>query len=638
MSCPTVTYGGEPIQISVHRDSILRMSEGWRLVWALLAALVFAFLYSSATLTSSMKPDRPTEVIHSAAQPAYAVPPPTTVLSSRSNIAVPSTRLRGAEEKAPTDVELIIRYPWLRAKYDDLNGKPGGHKMIKEPVPKSLPLPTSTLPHEPVPPLAQPALLPISPSTVVESSPATGSVAPPPSVVEKATSKDDQLTTVKQYVAKYPPAQGGDECEKIDLGHQYIEFLRDSATEMCTATPEVPNNEHFGNIRKEGPAFSSIKCTHHRQEYVERLCQGFNVAFDVGAMLALFDRLGDYKLTDDVDATADAVLRTCSLKPDEWSSNRFGVGAQKWLMQMNGDPNRAESVIECDEWIQEPMYFVARYGLHNLWHGFEDVTHVMEAYSAYDLPPETRMVYLEKDEARDRPGYLDDIYNRAFGRVHPIQKLHDMIKDFVARGKKRVCLARTIWSVHGGTSSMSRKRGLRSPCSASPIFLGMRDYILSSFDLQLSSLPTTAPAGGLQLSATYITRKPYKDHPHMERTLANEPEMLARLLAELPNVKVNSVDLAVIPMAEQLNVMRQTDILFGVHGAGMTHSIFLPNHAAVIELVHPERAGNWHFHNVARWTSHKYQGIPMQGSSVDVSQVVNAMKEIVNHIQSLQGK
>ena len=35
---------------------------------------------------------------------------------------------------------------------------------------------------------------------------------------------------------------------------------------------------------------------------------------------------------------------------------------------------------------------------------------------------------------------------------------------------------------------------------------------------------------------------------------------------------------------EQLMVMQNTDILIGMHGAGLTHLLFLPDWAAVFEL------------------------------------------------------
>ena len=40
------------------------------------------------------------------------------------------------------------------------------------------------------------------------------------------------------------------------------------------------------------------------------------------------------------------------------------------------------------------------------------------------------------------------------------------------------------------------------------------------------------------------------------------------------------------PFTKQLEVIRSTDILIGMHGAGLTHLLFLPAWAAVFELYH----------------------------------------------------
>ena len=42
------------------------------------------------------------------------------------------------------------------------------------------------------------------------------------------------------------------------------------------------------------------------------------------------------------------------------------------------------------------------------------------------------------------------------------------------------------------------------------------------------------------------------------------------------------------PFKHQMSLIRKTDILVGIHGAGLTHMLFLPDWAAVFELYHCE--------------------------------------------------
>ena len=52
-----------------------------------------------------------------------------------------------------------------------------------------------------------------------------------------------------------------------------------------------------------------------------------------------------------------------------------------------------------------------------------------------------------------------------------------------------------------------------------------------------------------------------------------------------PHIKIQTIDWATIPFKEQLQITRDTDILVGVTGAGLTQTMFLKEgNAAVIEI------------------------------------------------------
>ncbi|CAI2354178.1 unnamed protein product [Caenorhabditis sp. 36 PRJEB53466] len=60
---------------------------------------------------------------------------------------------------------------------------------------------------------------------------------------------------------------------------------------------------------------------------------------------------------------------------------------------------------------------------------------------------------------------------------------------------------------------------------------------------------------------------------------------LLRSLGHLPNVSVRVVDYNErIPFLAQLNTTSKADIFIGMHGAGLTHLLFLPDWAAVFEV------------------------------------------------------
>ena len=63
-------------------------------------------------------------------------------------------------------------------------------------------------------------------------------------------------------------------------------------------------------------------------------------------------------------------------------------------------------------------------------------------------------------------------------------------------------------------------------------------------------------------------------------------------------------------MQTQLEIASTTDIFVGMHGAGMTHIMFVPKHAAVLEIFPKDfKIGRPHFvcfQKIAQWRGLKY--------------------------------
>jgi hypothetical protein len=78
-----------------------------------------------------------------------------------------------------------------------------------------------------------------------------------------------------------------------------------------------------------------------------------------------------------------------------------------------------------------------------------------------------------------------------------------------------------------------------------------------------------------------------KGRKNQYRILGNGPELADKLAAALPsNILLRLIDTASLPMAEQISIMKKTDYFVGMHGAGLTLSIFSPNHCIFHEVLH----------------------------------------------------
>lgn len=83
------------------------------------------------------------------------------------------------------------------------------------------------------------------------------------------------------------------------------------------------------------------------------------------------------------------------------------------------------------------------------------------------------------------------------------------------------------------------------------------------------------------------------------RKLLDEDMHMEAIRKAIPHIKLSVVDFATIPFAEQLKIVRGTDLLVGVHGAGLTHLMFLQPGSAVLELL-PEGLQHKGFRNLSQ--------------------------------------
>jgi protein O-GlcNAc transferase len=92
------------------------------------------------------------------------------------------------------------------------------------------------------------------------------------------------------------------------------------------------------------------------------------------------------------------------------------------------------------------------------------------------------------------------------------------------------------------------------------------------------------------------------------RRIMDLQKYLPSVQARYPNITIRAVDFASISLREQIVLMRETDVLVGVIGAGMTHSMFLPKESAVAEIFPPKF--KYHgFRNMAKMRGLSYFSI-----------------------------
>lgn len=87
---------------------------------------------------------------------------------------------------------------------------------------------------------------------------------------------------------------------------------------------------------------------------------------------------------------------------------------------------------------------------------------------------------------------------------------------------------------------------------------------------------------GKDISVTWVTRKLFPGN----RAMANEDAVIERAKEKFgPHVLIDKVDFDNHTIEDQIRIARTTDILLGAHGAGLTHILWLPSHAVVLEVL-----------------------------------------------------
>jgi len=137
----------------------------------------------------------------------------------------------------------------------------------------------------------------------------------------------------------------------------------------------------------------------------------------------------------------------------------------------------------------------------------------------------------------------------------------------------------------------------------------MYRFVLSSFAVDWSEHRLNCSS----ISLLIISRQNYVTHARnpaavVRRKIANEPELEATVRMRNPNFHIRSVHLERLTLEQQLRLVASSDVLIGMHGAGLTHAIFLPDKSGLVEMV-PGRlaSGNRHFQAIARWRRIEYE-------------------------------
>ncbi|OQR68216.1 putative glycosyltransferase AER61-like [Tropilaelaps mercedesae] len=128
-------------------------------------------------------------------------------------------------------------------------------------------------------------------------------------------------------------------------------------------------------------------------------------------------------------------------------------------------------------------------------------------------------------------------------------------------------------------------------CHGSGLIKAFREHTLHRLNIPVDQTPD-------ELRVTFLSRSTNS------RRVLNEDD-LVEALRTIKGVRATKIDFNFkMDFLEQINISANTDLLIGLHGAGLTHTLFLPDWAAVFELYNCGDASC--YFDLARLAGRKY--------------------------------
>ncbi|KAH3736711.1 uncharacterized protein LOC127851401 [Dreissena polymorpha] len=242
-------------------------------------------------------------------------------------------------------------------------------------------------------------------------------------------------------------------------------------------------------------------------------------------------------------------------------------------------------------YVTAPTFVIKRIEAHNLYHTLCEWMNVFLVSKVMKLNASLVDIVWMDDRP---PSPLDDTWTVLFDNV------------YIYKTDENLVYKNLIWNIIGYNSPINFHN-----LPAAPYFEDFRDFFLKAYGVSDEKRLDCN-----KLKITVILRKDYMTHPErkdlfnglVHRKFKNEDEIVDNVKSVFTQATVETVILEQMSMFDQLKVMTQTDVLIGMHGAGMSHVMFLPAHAVVFEIFPQYWGFLRHFKAFARWRGVKYFG------------------------------
>ncbi|KAJ4287064.1 hypothetical protein N0V88_007833 [Collariella sp. IMI 366227] len=342
----------------------------------------------------------------------------------------------------------------------------------------------------------------------------------------------------------------------------------------------------------------SLRCFqgHSRgPEAVDSICLGQGAVLDVARQKIVIN----CKLRHpDENETTRGIIPFDRIREDWYETGPGWILDHYVTVEPRGSPQAQErTVVHQRPSSPQFMLLIKREGDGNIWHCLMEIWSMMMTFDLLRTTPDP-----SRDDGGpffgDRRDFLDaqavvlddlddgkfmDLWTMFTGR--PVVRWKDLLRNPEQVRAFSETPRNVIIPLPGAGNPLWQINWDDHECQHAPMLKVFVQRVLRFYGLPLTTkgtrdrLSAKADHRSSPVNVTFINRTG-------SRKLLDHEALLAALAAEHPHVRIQSVDFAAISFKEQLQLVQATDVLLGVHGAGLMHTIFMHDGPgkAVVEI------------------------------------------------------
>ncbi|KAI9909859.1 hypothetical protein PsorP6_010231 [Peronosclerospora sorghi] len=242
---------------------------------------------------------------------------------------------------------------------------------------------------------------------------------------------------------------------------------------------------------------------------------------------------------------------------------------------------------------EEPVVVIARRDDHNPFFQISAALNswIMLKALSWDIT-KTRVIHFDAGY----PSPIDELHQKL------LAPNHEIVRGSTLMGKRVHFRGDALFAGFESFGPMMEHLNDNEPCYESELMKTFRAQSLLALNVTPEVEREQDTNAVRPMIVTVITRRPYQGRP-LQRKWLNEDEVMMKMRVEYKglNVELRSIDYVNLTVREQMIRTVESDIIIGMHGAGLVNVLWARPLTKVIEIF-PKKKFRWGYRNLCQFT------------------------------------